>query len=75
MPPVYEYRCGECSAVFAVLTSYERRDDAQTCANCGGRESRPVMSATPTTFAFADRSGDKRVRRGVSHERDEADRG
>lgn len=60
--PIYEYRCKGCQVVFSVLTRMEQRNDVQTCPNCGGRDTAPVMSATRTDFKFADRSAIKRVR-------------
>ncbi|MEE9365364.1 MAG: zinc ribbon domain-containing protein [Dehalococcoidales bacterium] len=52
--PIYERRCPECDAKFCHLSKVEDREKAKACTNCGHPDTKPIMSATPTTFKFHD---------------------
>jgi putative FmdB family regulatory protein len=60
--PIFEYVCEACDSVFSILTTFDHRTDAQICPNCESRDNHPIMSATKTNFAFADKSPWKRMR-------------
>jgi putative FmdB family regulatory protein len=62
MPPIYEYVCEDCDSVFSILTTFDHRRDAQICPNCESRDNHPILSPTRTTFKFADRCAEKRIR-------------
>lgn len=43
MPPLYEYRCQNCSEITEAVRSVEDRNDAPACAHCNG-ETRKIIS-------------------------------
>ncbi len=53
--PIYERRCNECEKVVEVLRKVETRAYPFSCPSCGA-ETHPIMSATRTTFTYADTS-------------------
>lgn len=69
--PIYEYKCnrkeGSCGKVITELRPISKRNDPIMidCDNpengCGACPGKPIMSATPTTFRFNDRTGFKRL--------------
>lgn len=59
--PIYERRCPECGAKFCHLSKIRDRDKAKTCPNCEHPDTNPVISATATTFKFADAKAIKTV--------------
>lgn len=59
--PVYERRCGRCKEVFSHLCKVADREQPRTCTLCGNSNTTPIMSATPTTFKFADAKAIKTV--------------
>ena len=52
--PIYEYRCGECSAVSSRLVYSWSADRAVECPKCGGTDMERLMSA----FSFRPSWGD-----------------
>lgn len=61
--PVYERRClaPHCGRKFTHLCKIAARTQPMECPSCG-HETKSVMSATRTTFTFADPSPFKGVR-------------
>ena len=49
--PTYDYRCGECAAVFEA--SHGVADPAPTCRRCGGQCSRVLLTAPAVHGAMA----------------------
>ena len=52
--PIYEYRCGGCSAVSSKLVYSWSADRALECSQCGGADMERLMSA----FSFRPSWGD-----------------
>jgi len=52
--PIYEYRCGDCSAVSSKLVYSWSADSAVVCRECGGTDMERLMSA----FSFRPSWGD-----------------
>ncbi len=52
--PIYEYRCGNCSAVSSKLVYSWSADGAVACRECGGVDMERLMSA----FSFRSSWGD-----------------
>ena len=44
----------DCGKKFCVLRKVEDREKPRECPSCGNSNTKPVMSATPTTFKFHD---------------------
>ncbi len=42
--PIYEYRCGDCQAVTAVLVPISRADDPCPCEACGSVRTHRIVS-------------------------------
>ena len=61
--PIYERRClgVDCGKKFCILLKVEDREEPRECPSCGHPWTLPVMSATPTTFRFADAKAIKTV--------------
>jgi len=58
--PIYERRCKKCNNKFVHLCKVGDRENPMACKLCGHPETKSVMSATPTTFKFADAKAIKR---------------
>ena len=52
--PIYEYRCGNCSAVSSKLVYSWSADSSVVCRECGGTDMERLMSA----FSFRPSWGD-----------------
>jgi len=59
---IYERRCKDCCVTFTHLCKIADREEPKDCPGCGHPDTVPIMSATKTTFKFADKSGIKERR-------------
>lgn len=57
--PMYEARCRRCGAKYSYLCNVDDRDKPGSCPGCGSVDTYPVISATPTSFKYADKSAHK----------------
>jgi len=51
---IYERRCCKCKHKFSHLCNMADRELDVDCPECGWQFTNSIMSATPTTFKFAD---------------------
>jgi putative FmdB family regulatory protein len=42
--PFYEYQCEKCGKRFEKLISISQADKKQTCPNCGGKNTKKILS-------------------------------
>jgi putative FmdB family regulatory protein len=42
--PFYEYQCEKCGKKFEKLISISEGDKKQTCPNCGGKNTKKILS-------------------------------
>jgi len=43
--PLYEYECQDCGERFTMLQGYSAGKSGYTCPECGGRQTRRVLSS------------------------------
>jgi putative FmdB family regulatory protein len=61
--PLYDYECDACDARCTLLLTHAERESPVTCATCGTKDLRRVLStfAVRSTSRFSPRSGAERL--------------